>query len=53
MPLPEDDRANGRRPLTTGRPAKVDVTWHYLLASETDIGQAKGSWEALKGLGKV
>ncbi|MFV1991355.1 MAG: hypothetical protein ACC652_11520, partial [Acidimicrobiales bacterium] len=32
---------------------KVDVTWRYLLVSETDIEQAKGSWEALKGLGKA
>lgn len=27
------------------------VRWRYLLARESDIAQAKGSWEALKGLG--
>jgi type III restriction enzyme len=27
------------------------VTWRYLLARESDIAQAKGSWLALKGLG--
>lgn len=27
------------------------VRWRYLLVRETDIAQAKGSWEALKGLG--
>lgn len=31
----------------------VDVTWRYLFASEDDIYQAKGSWEALKGLGRT
>jgi type III restriction enzyme len=30
---------------------QVGVTWRYLLASETDVTTAKGSWEALKGLG--
>lgn len=30
---------------------KVDVQWRYLLASETDIRAATGSWTALKGLG--
>jgi type III restriction enzyme len=30
---------------------EVDVTWRYLLISETDINMAKGSWEALKALG--
>lgn len=29
------------------------VTWRYLLGRESDITQAKGSWEALKGLGAV
>jgi type III restriction enzyme len=31
--------------------AAVDVTWRYLLVSETDISTARGSWVALKGLG--
>src|SRR5207248_3217319 len=31
--------------------AQVTVTWHYLLASESDVKTAKGSWSALKGLG--
>ena len=30
---------------------EVDVTWHYLLVSETDVSSAKGSWSALKSLG--
>jgi type III restriction enzyme len=30
---------------------KVLATWRYLLVSETDVRTAKGSWEALKGLG--
>ncbi len=30
---------------------KVGVRWRYLLVSETDVKTAKGSWEALKGLG--
>ncbi len=30
---------------------KVDVAWRYLLASETDVETAKGSWPALKALG--
>lgn len=29
----------------------TDVAWRYLLISETDIQEAKGSWEALKSLG--
>lgn len=29
----------------------VDGEWHYALATETDINQAKGSWQALKKLG--
>lgn len=29
----------------------VDCRWVYVLVSETDIGHAKGSWSALKGLG--
>ena len=29
----------------------VDVTWGYLLVSESDLADAKGSWEALKALG--
>ncbi len=29
----------------------VDVEWHYLLVTETDIQQAQGSWSALKKLG--
>ena len=29
----------------------TDVTWRYLLVSETDITTAKGSWDALKKLG--
>jgi type III restriction enzyme len=29
----------------------VGTTWRYLLVSESDIATAKGSWEALKGLG--
>jgi type III restriction enzyme len=31
--------------------ATVDVTWRYLLVSESDIATAKGSWDALKKLG--
>ena len=30
---------------------QVGVTWRYLLASETDIKTAKGSWPALRKLG--
>lgn len=30
---------------------KVGTCWRYLLASETDIKTAKGSWDALKALG--
>jgi type III restriction enzyme len=30
---------------------KFEHKWRYLLASETDVADAKGSWEALKGLG--
>ena len=30
---------------------KVGTTWRYLLLSETDVRTAKGSWEALIGLG--
>ncbi|MGH8995326.1 MAG: DEAD/DEAH box helicase [Acidimicrobiales bacterium] len=30
---------------------QVPVPWRYLLATETDIRQAAGSWDALKGLG--
>jgi type III restriction enzyme len=30
---------------------QVGVTWRYLLASETDITTAKGSWDALRRLG--
>lgn len=30
---------------------KVDVTWRYLLVSESDIETARGLWGALKGLG--
>lgn len=30
---------------------EVEPTWRYLLASETDIAAAKGSWPALKSLG--
>lgn len=30
---------------------RVGVRWRYLLVSETDISEAKGSWEALKKLG--
>lgn len=30
---------------------KVDVTWRYLLVSESDVETAKGSWAALKKLG--
>jgi type III restriction enzyme len=29
----------------------VHAEWHYLLATETDIAQAQGSWAALKNLG--
>jgi len=32
---------------------KVGTCWRYLLVSETDVKNAKGSWEALKGLGGV
>ena len=31
--------------------ATVGVQWRYLLASETDVATARGSWVALKGLG--
>jgi type III restriction enzyme len=31
---------------------KTDRKWRYLLASESNIRDAKGSWEALKGLGQ-
>jgi type III restriction enzyme len=30
---------------------QVGVLWRYLLVSEADVTTAKGSWEALKGLG--
>jgi type III restriction enzyme len=30
---------------------KVATNWSYLLVSESDVKTAKGSWEALKGLG--
>jgi type III restriction enzyme len=30
--------------------SSVSETWHYLLASETDIKTAKGDWEAIKRL---
>ena len=30
---------------------KVDETWRYLLVSESDLAEAKGSWAAVKGLG--
>lgn len=30
----------------------VDATWHYLLAAESHVATAKGSWAALKGLGE-
>jgi type III restriction enzyme len=30
---------------------KVGTRWRYLLLSETDVRAAKGSWDALKGLG--
>jgi len=30
---------------------KVGACWRYLLVSETDVKNAKGAWEALKGLG--
>ncbi len=30
---------------------KVGTCWRYLLVSETDVKNAKGSWDALKGLG--
>lgn len=29
----------------------LSVQWHYVLATETDIDQARGSWSALRGLG--
>jgi type III restriction enzyme len=29
----------------------VGVRWKYLLVSESDVREAKGSWTALKGLG--
>lgn len=29
---------------------QVSTTWRYLLASETDIETARGSWPALKSL---
>jgi type III restriction enzyme len=30
---------------------QVEVTWRYLLGSESDVLSAKGSWSALKSLG--
>ena len=30
---------------------QVEVTWRYLLVSETDVATARGSWPALKRLG--
>ncbi len=30
---------------------KIAADWRYLLVSQTDVGIAKGSWSALKGLG--
>jgi type III restriction enzyme len=30
---------------------QVGTTWRYLLVSESDVDDAKGSWAALKGLG--
>ncbi len=30
---------------------RVDVRWHYLLLTESDIKQAQGSWSVLKKLG--
>lgn len=30
---------------------KVGTRWRYLLLSETDVRTAKGSWDAMKGLG--
>jgi type III restriction enzyme len=30
---------------------EVGVTWRYLLAAESDVTAAKGSWPALKSLG--
>lgn len=30
---------------------KVEVKWRYVLVTETDIAEAKGSWSALKRLG--
>ena len=29
---------------------QVSTTWRYLLASETDVKTARGSWSALKSL---
>ena len=29
---------------------QVNTTWRYLLASETDVKTARGSWPALKSL---
>ena len=31
--------------------ATVSVAWRYLLLSETDIKEAKGAWQAMKGFG--
>ena len=31
--------------------SRVSVAWRYLLISESDIRESKGSWDALKGLG--
>jgi len=30
----------------------VTSKWHYVLVGETDVAQAKDSWEALKRLGR-
>lgn len=31
--------------------AKVTVAWRYLLVSESDVTEARGSWPALRALG--
>ena len=32
--------------------ASVGTPWRYLLVSESDVAEAKGSWPALKKLGQ-
>ena len=44
-------RCGGPTANTVTASEQVRVTWRYLLVSESDIDDAKGSWPALKKLG--